>query len=116
MTEYWVLTVGILVFAGHLFSAIFKRTNIPDVLPLIFIGIVIGIFIEPEDAFGEIGHVFLEIALALLLFEGGAHLTFSTIKKTIGKNINIGTFDSPFINALLFLNQRGLESSDIECK
>ena len=89
MTEYWVLTVGVLVFAGHLFSAIFKKTNIPDVLPLIFIGIVIGIYIEPEHAFGEFGHVFLEIALALLLFEGGAHLTLASIKKSIGSSISI---------------------------
>ena len=89
MTEYWVLSVGVLVFAGHLFSALFKRTNIPDVLPLIFIGIILGIYIEPEDAFGEIGHVFLEIALALLLFEGGAHLTLSSIKKSIGRSMSI---------------------------
>ena len=58
--EIWVLITGMLVFAGHLFSAIFKKTNIPDVLPLILIGIVIGIYIEPEDAFGKFGHVFLE--------------------------------------------------------
>ena len=34
--------VGILIFMAHLFTGIFSRTKIPDVLLLIIIGIGIG--------------------------------------------------------------------------
>ena len=37
-----VLSVGLLVFIAHFFTALFERTKVPDVLPLIIIGILIG--------------------------------------------------------------------------
>ncbi|SVD62320.1 uncharacterized protein METZ01_LOCUS415174, partial [marine metagenome] len=74
-----VLSVGLLVFVAHFFTALFERTKVPDVLPLILIGIVIGPtvfnFVD-ESNFGNLGSILSAIALALMLFEGRSHLTF----------------------------------------
>ena len=81
-----VLSVGLLVFVAHFFTALFERTKVPDVLPLIMIGIVIGPtafnFVD-ESNFGNLGSILSAIALALMLFEGGSHLTFETLRSTL---------------------------------
>ena len=33
-----VLSIGIIIFAAHLFTAMFQKTKVPDVLLLILIG------------------------------------------------------------------------------
>ena len=81
-----VLSVGLLVFVAHFFTALFERTKVPDVLPLILIGIVIGPTIfnfVDESNFGNLGSILSAIALALMLFEGGSHLTFETLRSTL---------------------------------
>ena len=72
-----IIFVGLLVFLAHLFTALFERTRLPDVLFLILIGVVIGPLlhiVSPED-FGKVGHVFTTIALVVILFEGGLELS-----------------------------------------
>jgi len=81
-----VLSVGLLVFVAHFFTALFERTKVPDVLPLILIGVVIGPTIfnfVDESNFGNLGSILSAIALALMLFEGGSHLTFETLRSTL---------------------------------
>ena len=81
----FVFSVGLIIFAAHFFTALFERTRIPDVLPLIFIGILIGpLFniLSPDD-FGYVGPLLSAIALALMLFEGGSHLTLETLKTSL---------------------------------
>ena len=59
----------------------------PDVLPLIFIGILIGpLFgiLSPDD-FGYVGPLLSAVALVLMLFEGGSHLTLDTLKTSFSK-------------------------------
>ena len=48
----FVFSIGLIIFAAHFFTALFERTRVPDVLPLIFIGILIGpLFgiVSPDD-------------------------------------------------------------------
>ena len=48
----FVFYVGLIIFAAHFFTALFERTRVPDVLPLIFIGILVGPLLNiltPED-------------------------------------------------------------------
>tara|TARA_B110000467_G_scaffold106959_1_gene97368 strand:- start:679 stop:1962 length:1284 start_codon:yes stop_codon:yes gene_type:complete len=81
-----VLSVGLLVFVAHFFTALFERTKVPDVLPLILIGIVIGptgFNLVDESNFGNLGSILSAIALALMLFEGGSHLKFETLRSTL---------------------------------
>jgi len=78
--------VGILVFLAHLFTGIFSRTRIPDVLLLIIIGICFGpIFglVSPAQ-FGEVGPIFTTITLIIILFESGIALRLSTLRKALG--------------------------------
>ena len=85
----FVFSVGLIIFAAHFFTALFERTRVPDVLPLIFIGILIGpIFgiLEPEG-FGYVGPLLSAVALALMLFEGGSHLTFETLQTSLKDSV-----------------------------
>lgn len=79
-----VLFVGLLVFLAHLFSALFEKTRVPDVLPLVFLGVLIGPvfgFATPES-FGQAGSVLTLISLTVILFEGGLGLDFAGLKES----------------------------------
>jgi len=85
----FVFSVGLIIFAAHFFTALFERTRVPDVLPLIFIGILVGpIFgiLEPEG-FGYVGPLLSAVALALMLFEGGSHLTLETLQTSLKDSV-----------------------------
>jgi len=84
-----IFYVGLIIFAAHLFTAIFERTRVPDVLLLIFIGILLGPlsgFLSPED-FGYVGPLLSAVALSLMLFEGGSHLTFESLKSSLKDSV-----------------------------
>jgi NhaP-type Na+/H+ or K+/H+ antiporter len=72
-TAWIIAVVGMLVFLAHVFVAVFKRTRVPDVLLLISIGILLGpvLGIANPGHFGKVGPVFAQVALAIILFEGG---------------------------------------------
>ena len=95
-----VLFIGLIIFAAHLFTAIFKTTKIPDVLLLIIIGILIGPsfldILKPQD-FGFAGPILSSTALILLLFEGGNNLSFSNLKNSIRDTIPIAVISFFFI-------------------
>jgi len=78
--------VGILVFLSHLFSGIFSKTRIPDVILLILIGICVGplLGLATPATFGEIGLVFTTITLIILLFEGGLALKLNMLRSALG--------------------------------
>ena len=64
-----VLSVGLLVFIAHFFTALFEKTKVPDVLPLIIIGIIIGPnflnFVDESSFCGCAHSSLLELSLAL---------------------------------------------------
>ena len=85
----FVFSVGLIIFAAHFFRALFEKTRVPDVLPLIFIGILVGplfSILAPED-FGYVGPLLSAVALTLMLFEGGSHLTFETLKESLKDSV-----------------------------
>jgi len=104
-----ILIVGLLIFIGHFFTAIFKKTNIPDVLPLIIVGIAIGSpklnMVDVQDL-ESVGTVFGTIALALILFEGGSHLQFESLRRSLKDclKLSIITFFTTVVITTLFLN------------
>ena len=78
--------VGILIFLAHLFTAVFSRTRVPDVLLLIIIGICVGpIFglVSPEQ-FGAVGAILITVTLIIILFENGTALELSTLRSAVG--------------------------------
>lgn len=85
-TASTIAFVGILVFLAHLFTSIFMRTKIPDVLFLVIIGVCVGpvLGLTSPDLFGAVGPVFTIITLIIILFESGLSLKLNTIRSALG--------------------------------
>ncbi|PIE83787.1 MAG: sodium:proton exchanger [Bacteroidia bacterium] len=80
-----VISIGVLIFVSHLFTAIFERQGIPDVLLLMGVGILIGpVFglLKPDD-FGIVTGIFTTITLVFILFTGGLELCVESMKKSL---------------------------------
>jgi len=77
--------VGILVFLAHLFTGIFSRTRIPDVILLIIIGICIGpvLGLASPPLFGAVGPVFTTVTLIIILFESGIALRLTMLRSAL---------------------------------
>ncbi|MDR0972268.1 MAG: cation:proton antiporter [Bacteroidales bacterium] len=77
-----LIFLGLLIFLAHLFSMIFSKKRIPDVLLLIFIGIIIGplLGIVLPSFMGQAGQVFTTIVLIFILFDAGTDISISDIK------------------------------------
>ncbi len=78
--------IGILVFLAHLFTAIFSRTRVPDVLWLIIIGICVGpiLGLASPEQFGTAGVILTTVTLIIILFESGTALELSTLRSAVG--------------------------------
>jgi len=96
-----ILIIGLLVFFAHFLSLQFSRTNIPDVLVLMVLGIVIGPFlgiVAPAD-FGKIGSLIATIALVVILFESGTSLDLNVLGKSLAITgwLSFGCFILTFV-------------------
>lgn len=82
-TAIAIATTGLLIFLAHLFVALFSRTRIPDTLLLICIGILIGpvLHLMQPEYLGRVGPVFAQIALAIILFEGGQETRLHVLRE-----------------------------------
>lgn len=74
---------GLLIFGAHLFSALFSKKRIPDVLILVLIGIILGplLGIFKPDMLGNFGPLFSSLTLVLILFDGGVDLSIDALRK-----------------------------------
>ena len=84
-TGLTIAILGLLIFAAHLFTEIFSRKRIPDVLLLMVIGLIIGpvfAWVKPSDL-GSVAGVFTTITLVIILFESGTQLNFNTLLNSI---------------------------------
>ena len=91
MEKLGLITLGLIIFAAHFFSALFEKTKIPDILPITIIGIILGPItglLNPEDL-GLMGPLLSSIALILMLFDGGSHLNINTLKTTLLDSANL---------------------------
>ena len=80
-----ILAIGLMVFFAHFLSLQFRKTNIPDVLVLMLLGILLGPvlgIVTPAD-FGKIGSVIATIALVVILFESGTSLNLGVLGKSL---------------------------------
>ena len=86
-----IISLGILIFLAHLFSVMFVKTRIPEVLPLLLLGIIIGpVFkiVSPAD-FGMVDQVFTRVLLIVILFESGLNIRISHIRNTWGQSLRL---------------------------
>jgi cell volume regulation protein A len=80
-----IIFVGVLVFLAHLFTGLFEKTRVPDVLYLILIGVVMGPLlgiVRPDD-FGKVGPIFTTVALVIILFESGLDLSLASLRSSL---------------------------------
>ena len=80
-----ILGVGLLLFAGSVFISLFRRTQIPDVLLLILLGVLlgpVGHLVSPADL-GRAGSAMSTIALTVLLFESGLSLRLDVLRRSL---------------------------------
>jgi NhaP-type Na+/H+ or K+/H+ antiporter len=97
-----VLSVGLLLFAASLFIALFRRTQIPDVLLLIALGLLLGPVthtVTPGD-FGKAGGAMSTVALTVILFESGLSLNLTVLRQSLGATLRV--------TALTFLSTLGI--------
>jgi NhaP-type Na+/H+ or K+/H+ antiporter len=88
-----IVFVGILVFLAHIFTAIFSRTRVPDVLLLIIIGICVGPVLgwaSPAD-FGTVGPILTTVTLIIILFESGTALELMSLRSAVGGAMALAT-------------------------
>lgn len=79
-----IAACGALFFLGHALEGLFRRHRIPDVLPLILLGYLIGpVFgwIRPLGV-STVEHVFSHVALIIILFHGGLELRLSDMRES----------------------------------
>ncbi len=88
-----IVFVGVLVFLAHIFTAIFSRTRIPDVLLLIIIGICVGpvLGLASPANFGTIGPILTTVTLIIILFESGTALELISLRSAVGGALALTT-------------------------
>ncbi len=94
--------LGILIFTAHVFSAIFSRKKIPDVLLLMLIGIIVGPlfhWITPSD-FGVVGSVFSSLTLVFILFDSGIDTSIQNLRNS-WKNLLRVAIPSFFLSVII---------------
>ncbi len=78
------IVLGVLFFTGHFLKWFFNQTKIPDLLILVIIGQILGPltgWVKPEQV-GLAGRLLSEMALVVILFEGGLGLEFEILKRS----------------------------------
>lgn len=81
-----IIVLGVLILFSHLFTALFEKTRIPNVLLLLLIGLFVGpiLHIVTPEQIGKAGNVFTSITLICILFESGIGLDLKTLGKSLG--------------------------------
>jgi len=77
------ISIGVLIFCAHIFSAIFSKRRVPDVLFLVGIGIVIGpvLGLVTRDMIGDMGSLFASITLVFILIDSGIDMHIDDIRR-----------------------------------
>ncbi len=90
-TPVIIIIIGLFIFCGHYLAGFFERRNIPDVLGLMFIGILIGPIshvVEP-GSFGQYGRLFSNLVLIFILFESGTDLKIAEVRDSFRESAGI---------------------------
>lgn len=99
--------IGVIIFLGFIGEYVFKKTNIPDIIWLIFFGIFIGTVsdITTSPGFQDFAPVFTTFALIFILFEGSLKIKLIDLFRSTSK-ATLLTFIS-FIMALVVVTVVG---------
>lgn len=78
-----LIFLGALIFMAHLFSYLFSRKRIPDVLLLIVVGIAIGPllgWVRPANL-GQLASIFSTLTLIFILLDSGLGLSIDSLRR-----------------------------------
>ena len=93
--ELIIVGLASLFFLGHALSWFFMKTKVPDLLILIILGYVLGpagfSIIQPSDL-GEVGPVLSTVALIVILYEGGLHLSTQDLIRSSSSSLILSLF------------------------
>ena len=86
-----ILFVGLIVFLAHFLAALFDKKKIPDVLLLVFLGLIFGplLRIVTPEFFGGFGNVLTTITLIVILFQGGLELNLSLLRDSLSSGLRL---------------------------
>ena len=97
--SYLFAGIGMIILIGFLGTLLFERTKIPDILILVFIGLLIGPILSTYTNFGllddpQVGETlktiaphFAALALVIILFDGGLNLNLEKTMRKMGLSI-----------------------------
>ena len=98
-----ILFIGIVLFLGQVFSSLFEKTRLPDVLPLMVLGMIMGPltgWVRPED-FGHAGEIFTTLALIIVLFRSGINLKILSLRGAMGQGFLLTTLTFSLLTMVL---------------
>ncbi|MDR0292378.1 MAG: cation:proton antiporter [Elusimicrobium sp.] len=77
-----VFVIGFILVLGEVFSVTFHKTRVPDILPLMILGFLLGPVLKlvTPDTFGQMGDIFTEMVLILVMFKTGFEFRFSYLR------------------------------------
>lgn len=106
--------VGVLVFLAHLFTGIFSRTRVPDVILLIIIGVCVGpvLGLASPPLFGAVGPVFTTVTLIIILFESGIALRLTMLRSALGGAMTLAPLS--FFSTMLVVAGLAIWLTDLE--
>ncbi len=108
--------IGAIICIGFLGSLLFEKTKVPDILILIFIGLLIGPILTnylggtaadqliPQSYLTTIAPYFAALALVIILFDGGLNLNLDKVMSQLGITIlhtGIGFMGTMFATAII---------------
>ena len=98
-----IIFIGIVLFLGQVFSSLFEKTRLPDVLPLMLLGMIMGPItglVGPED-FGRAGEIFTTLALIVVLFQSGIELRILSLRGAMGQGFLLTTITFTILTIVL---------------
>ena len=101
---YAIIGLAVLFFLGHALNWLFIRTKIPDLLILVIMGYLAGpVFgiLKAED-FGKVGPILSTMALVVILYEGGLHLSARDLLRSSFPAFKLSIFGFLLISSASF--------------
>ena len=104
-----IILVSITLILSYVSSLIYEKTKIPDIVWLIFLGILVGpvLNIFNKKVFVSLSHLMSIIALSVFLFDAGLDINIKTLLKQMGKAsvLSITTIISVILVVGVFLSR-----------
>ncbi|WP_455369513.1 cation:proton antiporter domain-containing protein [[Eubacterium] cellulosolvens] len=114
-----IINISLLVFAAKIFSGLFARVKLPEVLGELAAGMILGpyalggiiILGEPLMELNEYVQVFAEVGAILLLFIAGLEVSFGQFRAVGAKSSVVGVFGVivPFLLGIYLLQFLGFD-------